>query len=487
VPQESGAVTSQFGAGAMPAGPASARPAFVLTVVTVVVLAGLFTWSGAHVLDSRPAPIPIDHILYVILENHAYDNYFGTYCTTLGPYCQSNATGLPADTCVPYSPTEPSLGCVRPWAYTAKNDTQKDLPHDWHSSLVALDNGRMDGFLPAENAGVAPLGHYDGTTAPIFWDMAEQYTLSDNFFSSSLSYSLPNHWHTVAAAAPAASFNHYIGIRNGGPYTSVAIDHEYLNQANRTESIEDLLLNSTVTWKYYDFPLGAYNQALSDTVGNLGSAFNYWNPQAAKFESYNQTFSPHFVVQQDFYTDARDGNLPELSWVIPFWNESDHPPNNTTFAQGWLASIVNALASSPDWSSSVMFVTWDDYGGFYDHVAPPVLPNGVPLSFREPLIVISPYARENYVSHWFGYFESVLHLMEWRFHLGCLGYLDCNAPLPLDLLDFNQTPRAPMLFPTSVGLAQYPMPLQPTGGRFDPSPYTPPIIYQDAAQGPDLD
>jgi phospholipase C len=453
----------------------SARLPWVLAVTGLVAFSGAWTWASES--SSARSPNPIQHIVFVVLENHAYDTYFGRYCPTTGPYCSIPAHAIPRGVCEPIRPGIPSAGCVRPWNFTAANDSLPGMPHDWNSSLLAWDGGRMDGFYASDHAGRNPFGSYNGTTAPIVWDLAEQYALDDNFYSSVMSYSLPNHWHMVAGQAPANSFNHYLGVAVGGSGTSLRIDQGYLNQANRTKSIEDLLRNTSVSWKYYDYPLGSYNRSLTDAPYSLGSAFNYWNPQAGKFESYTPTFSPHFVANTEFYADARSGNLPALSWVVPSWSESDHAPENSIVAQGWLSSVVDALEASPDWRSSAMFVTWDDYGGFFDHVAPPKLANGAQLSFREPLILISPYARENYVSHSLGYFESILHFMEWRFHLGCITALDCTATLPLDMFDFHQAPRPPLLFPTSVDLAHYPMPLQSGGTPFSVPPYYPPIVY----------
>jgi phospholipase C len=421
----------------------------------------------------------IDHIVLVVMENHAYDNYFGVYCQVLGKYCPAVGNGIPKGTCVPIDPANSSAGCIKPFAYTDKNwSVSGPMPHTWGPSHEAWNNGSMNGFYLAEDSGLNPFGYYDGATAPIYWDLAEQYGLGDDFFSSVLSYSLPNHWYLVAGQAPGESLQHTFGPRVPAP--SKGNDSLYLYQANHVESVEDELENSSVTWRYYDTTLGNYTSAVQDTTHHIGRAYAYWNPQAAKGESYNATFSPHFVNNTQFFSDAHNGTLPNLSWVIPHEVDNDHPPQNSSLAQGWLASVVDAVEASPDWNTTALFVTWDEYGGFYDHVAPPYANGTSTVGFRVPLLVISPYAKEDYIGSQFSYFESILHLMEWRFGLGCLQPTDCSAPLPLGFFDFGAAPRAPMMFPTTTALASYPMPLQKHNSRAKGvAAFTPPSEYVD--------
>jgi phospholipase C len=273
-------------------------------------------------------------------------------------------------------------------------------------------------------------------------------------------------------------------------------DKTYLSQANQTKSIEDLLLHSSVSWKYYDYTLGSYATAIKIRLNSAGTqivstglAYNPWNPQAAKAESYNTSFVQHFAVNTQFYSDAKNGTLPNLSWVIPAAQDSDHPGQNSTLAQTWLASIVNAVEASPEWNTTALYITWDDYGGFYDSVAPPVY-DGQQLAFRVPLLVISPYTRVGAVTGTMGYFESVLHLMEWRFHLGCIAVLDCNAPLPIYGFNWSQTPRAPLQFPTNFSQAKYPYnPAWNGTSRVRVGGYVPPLNYTyfPDGEGPDID
>jgi phospholipase C len=419
----------------------------------------------------------IQHIVVVVMENHPYDNYFGTYCLAVSRICPTTGDGIPNGTCIPYNPAQPALGCVKPYPFTKANWTvPHSMPHDWGSSHQAWNNGSMNGFYMSQHAGILPFGYYNGTTAPLYWDIAEQYGLGDQFFSSVLSYSLPNHWYLVAGGAPNVSLKNSFSPKGGGAYaTQAAI---YLNESNQMPTIADELINSSVSWNYYEKALGNYSQASIDTVGHFGRAYDFWNPLAAKGEDYNTSFRPHFVNNTQFFSDASNGTLPQVSYLIPARVDSDHPPENSTLAQGWVSSVVDAVESSPDWNSTALFITWDEYGGFYDHVSPPTVSGNVTTGFRVPLLVISPWAREDHISANQTYFESLLHLIEWRFHLPCSSAIDCNAPLPLDFFNFNMAPRAPMLFPTNVSNASYPMALQKRGQGSQNLPlFTPPEEY----------
>ncbi|HZY70197.1 MAG TPA: alkaline phosphatase family protein [Thermoplasmata archaeon] len=408
---------------------------------------GSFSAGASASSLPNPANNPIHHIVIIMMENHAYDNYFGTYCLALGPFCGHVARGIPANTCVPLNVSHPNRGCVRPFNFTAQNLTTTNPPHLYNNTIQSIDGGAMDGFYGAERAGLTPFGHYNGTTLPVYWNLAEQYALGDNFFSSALSYSLPNHWYLVAGRTPGVVFyNRTLNMTH-------AQDHQYLNRANQTATVQDLLNNSpSVTWKYYDYALANYSTAINlypnvPGIGALatGSAYNLWNPMAARAESYASAFASHFANRSQLFADASSGQLPDISWVIPGAKFSDHPSANLTEGEEFVSQVVNAIEFSKAWAHTAIFLTWDDYGGFYDHIAPPALdPRG--LSIRVPLIVISPYAKENYVTHALGSFDSLLHFVEWRFGLGCLTTRDCPAPLPLSYFNFSQTPRSSIAF-----------------------------------------
>lgn len=400
-----------------------------------------------------PSQLPLSHVVVVVMENHPFDNFFGTYCQTFGPSCPNSTNGIPPGTCVPIDPKHPALGCTRPYPFSPSQLVVPDIPHSWISSITAINGGTMNGFYRAEGAGTEPFGYYNGSTIPIYWDLAQQYGLGDNFFSSALAYSLPNHWYLMAGQAPP------IGL-NMSDLASVASQHAYLDEANRTKTVEDLLNSSPSTsWKDYNWAYTSYNSAINLGPGAIeGSAYSYWDPLAAKAESYTQWYESHHVSRWSFFNDTAAGQLPNISWVIPSFTFSDHAPANLDSGQAFVASVVDAVERSPDWSSTAVFVTWDDYGGFFDHVAPPRL-DTLGLSFRVPLLVVSPFTPRGIVVHALGYFESILHFVEWRFGLGCITPRDCGAPLPLGYFQFGDPPRPPMMFPINATSATYPMPL----------------------------
>jgi phospholipase C len=384
----------------------------------------------------------VDHVVIIFMENHPFDNYFGTY---------PGVDGIPNGTCVPYNPSNLSQGCATPFDFSeAQAAAPTEMPHGYAPTVEAIDGGRMDGFYLAEGKKVAPFGHYNGSTIPVYWDMAQEFGLGDDFFSSSLSYSLPNHWYLMAGQYPdSAALPKSPGYKSQNTLATVAEQHAYLNASNQTESVQDLL-NATpnVGWKYYDWPLVNYSAAINRPVAanDNGSAYADWSPLAAKSESYSSWYSSHFVPRTEFFQDVNGPQFPNVSWVIPDANFSDHPPANLSLGEAFVSSCVDAIENSSYWNSTAIFVTWDDYGGFYDHVAPPIV-NPFGLSFRVPLLVFSPYTPAGSIVHGLGYFESLLRLVEDRFLGGaCITARDCSAPLPEGYFNFSMAPRAPVFF-----------------------------------------
>jgi phospholipase C len=259
------------------------------------------------------------------------------------------------------------------------------------------------------------------------------------------------------------------------PTTSVAVHHQYLNASNATSTVVGLLQKKpAVTWKYYDLDLANYSAAISAFNGTGYSAYNYWNPLAAQAQTYQQSVASHFVPRADLFADVRNGSLPNVSWWIP-GGYSDHPPDNLSRGEATIASIVDAVESGPEWNSTALFISWDDFGGYYDNVRPPVV-DGYGYGFRVPLIVVSPYARENYVNHVNASFDSILYFIEHRYGLGCLTTRDCHSAFPMGFFNFTNPPRAPVAFSTVYTAWRYPMPLQGLGaplaapsGAFYPS------------------
>ena len=433
---------------------------FVYLVTTVHRGAGNGSPTGAGFPTQDESKV--QHIFIIFQENRAYDHYFGEYCTNLSAYCSTTSIGTPPGVCLPYNLTFPSEGCVSPFPFPPGVTITDDIGHLWGNAHIAYDNGKMDGFVSAIGGSPLAMGYYTGSTIGLYWDWAEQYALGDNFFSGALSYSLPNHWLIVGGSAPNASYygDNYSYSYNGTGITPTG--STYLDEANATPTLPAEMMGTNVSWKYYDFPLptGSYDRA----IGN-GTTWLFWNALAAQSIAYTAPFTPHFVGSNQVFTDVADGNAPNVSWVLPKAFESEHPPYDILSGENWTASLVNAIMESPIWNSSVIFLTWDEYGGFYDSVPPPQV-DQYGLGFRVPLIVIGPYVRENYVDPAFGSFGSILKFVESRYDLAPTGSRDADAPNLLSYFDFNQTPRAPMPLAWNV---TYPLStLQPLGALSTP-------------------
>jgi phospholipase C len=424
----------------------------------------------------NPATNPIKHIVVIMQENRSFDNYFGTY---------PDANGLPKGRaiCMPLSPRHLTLGCVKPFHST--NPISEDLPHGYQSSVAAYDKGKMDGFMVAENEDPKTMSYYDNKTIPYYWDLAKHYVLADNFYSSVLSYSLPNHWYAVAGQAPDTSMFYLLhrspnnNILNQGENASTIagggsrsaegdsgnqttsffgvnpnplsarskdqIARVYLEESNLTKTVADLFMNNprNITWKYYDHLVKAGNYK---AAVNSGRAFEFWNPFSAKGSTYTPQYSLHFVNRAQIFTDLANDNLPQVSWVIPSFPISEHAPASITLGMNWVKHIINAIMKSPYWNSTAIILTWDDYGGFYDHVSPPQI-DKYGLGFRMPTLIISPYAKPGYIDDTQYQFESTLKFIEWRFGLPALTDRDMHANNVLNAFDFNQKPNTPDIVP----------------------------------------
>lgn len=382
---------------------------------------------------------PIQHILIIMQENRAFDNFFGSF---------PGAIGIPANTCVPYSPNNPSSGCVRPYL-TTNPITNPDLPHTYNASQIAYDKGKMDGFIQeAGGNNIGPMSYYNNETLPVIWSYASHYTLDDMFFSSVKSYSQPNHWYMVAGTSPQVSIFETSQQEKAncvGPFGTLTMSTcTYINEAQPIQTIVDLLSNSGLTWKYYDAPL---TTSLSKAILG-GGAFDYWNTLGSKNSSYSPAYYNNFVWRGQILNDTRDGNLPQVSWVIPAGAISDHSPANVTNGEFWIGEVVNTIMASQYWPNTAIIVTWDDYGGFYDNVVPPVVPQ-YGLGFRAPAIVISPYAKPHFIDNTTYSFGSMLRFIEWTFGLPSLGTQDAVSNNMLNSFDFAQNPIPAYSYPLS--------------------------------------
>ena len=293
----------------------------------------------------------------------------------------------------------------------------------------------MDGFVWAEGSSYT-MGYYDEQDIPNYWNYARHFTLCDRFFSSEMGWSLPNHLYTVAAQSGGL-----VGIAGTLEQVEDALDDP---DGFSFASMVDLFEKTHVSWKHYVEPPypGAH--------GSQPKEFSIWNPLPGfKRIRDDPGLMAHLLDIKEYFHDLQAGTLPDFAWIIPNFPDSEHPPEQAApVAQGmwYVTNLLNALMKSPYWKDTAVFLTWDDYGGFYDHVPPPPV-DAFGYGPRVPTIVISPYAKSGYVSHYVYDFTSTLKFAEERWGLKHLTARDHFADDMRDCFNFEQTPIPPLVIP----------------------------------------
>lgn len=379
-----------------------------------------------------PGMQKINHLIWIIQENRSFDNYFGTF---------PGADGIPPSTCLPVLPG--SSQCVKPF-HMPPGVPICDLGHEWEVAHAAYDNGKMDGFVWAEGTPYT-MGYYDQRDIPNYWAYARHYTLCDRYFSSFLGPSLQNHLYTVAAQDG--------GITAPMPHNLKQVE-DALDDPDGFSfaSIVTLFNKTKLDWKYYNetkpLPPGVSRDAgINDQFYPDPKRFWIWNPLPGfKAVRDNPANMSRLVDLKEYFQDLKRGTLPQVAWIVPDTEDSEHPPEPIAQGMWYVTRLVNALMQSPYWKDSVIILTWDDYGGFYDHVPPPEV-DAYGYGPRVPTIVISPYAKPGYISHEVYDFTSVLKLIEERWGLGRLTARDDRALDMLDTFDFSQAPNMPQVIP----------------------------------------
>jgi phospholipase C len=265
--------------------------------------------------------------------------------------------------------------------------------------------GRMDNFQSAERS-TQTFGYYDQRDIPYYWALAKNYTLFDNYFSSVMGPSLPNYVYLAAA-------------QSGG-----LIDNTHI--ALNFKPIVAELDSSHISWMYY---------------AGYGAMYTGWNPLPG-FVQYVQSGWSNNIRQSDLFSaDLKKGNLAQVTWIMPTSEEtSEHPPYSLTSGEAWVESVIKAIQASEFWASTAIFLTWDDYGGWYDHVRPPQV-DKYGYGFRVPLLLISPYARRGYIDHTTADHTSLLKFIETSFQLAPLSQRDAASESLTGAFTFSSSPR----------------------------------------------
>ncbi len=397
--------------------------------------------QGKSASVKRPPGLDkVKHIIWIIQENRSFDNYFGTY---------PGADGFPPDTCSPELPG--SKRCVAPF-HMPKDMPPCDLAHRWVIAHADYDHGAMDGFVWAEGTPYT-MGYYDQRDIPNYWAYARHYTLADRFFSSLMGASGPNHLYTVAAQSGGV-INNIFSIREVEEVLDSPGGYSF-------STMVSLFTKANISWKYYvETQRVNAPRTARDAIGKKRNYladpnpqhYSLWNPLPAfKAIRDNPAEMAHLVSLNEYFSDLKQGTLPEVSWIIPMGVDSEHPPAFPVTGMWYVTRLLNALMLSSFWKDSVVFLTWDDYGGFYDHVPPPLV-DAFGYGPRVPTLVISPFAKPGYIAHHTYDFTSMLKFIELRFGLSHLTARDAYARPMLDCFDFEQTPNPALVIPIPAHL-----------------------------------
>jgi phospholipase C len=416
----------------------------------------------------------IKHVVVIMQENRSFDTYFGTF---------PGADGIPMSNgtptvCIPDSATG---GCDRPYHTTV--DSNAGGPHGIVNARADVNGGAMNGFVRAARhdqpgcAGTpAPscahagtpdvMAYMDQREIPNYWTWAGDFALQDHMFEPVASWSLPSHLFMVSGWSADC----------GNPNDPMSCQSNIDQPTQPTRSNPDpyawtdltyLLHKNNVSWGYYlsngtlpDCQDDAMVCAPGTQSADVPSLFN---PLRGFSDVKADGQTGNVQVVGNFVNAAQTGTLPAVSWIVPNGNVSEHPPALVSVGQSYVTSLIDAVMTGPDWSSTAIFLAWDDWGGFYDNVVPPTV-DGNGYGLRVPGLVISPYARKGYVDHQVLSFDAYLKFIEDDFLGGQRidpatdGRPDSrpsvreNAPQLGDLtadFDFNQAPRPPVVLSTT--------------------------------------
>jgi phospholipase C len=470
------------------------RPLF-LAAAGILLAAGLAACSGSGHVQAGPTAAPgyeagihkIKHVIIIMQENRSFDNYFGTYPGADGIPMKN---GVPA-VCVP----NPRGGCQRPYHDTA--DINGGGPHGEANAVADVDGGKMDGFIrqrdgaggramcrtiddPACVATARPdvMGYHTAAEIPNYWAYARNFVLADHMFEPVKSWSLPDHLYMVSAwsakcrnRSPMSCYNNIIGPYGAAQFNQ-AVHQELTTGTTDIDlawtDITWLLHRFGVSWAYYvqrgtQPDCGDDSDITCRPVYQSARTPGIWNPLPV-FEDVQEDHQlDNIKGLGQFFAAARSGTLPSVSWITPSQPDSEHPPASVHQGQAYVTALINAIMKSPDWDSTAIFLSWDDWGGFYDNVVPPrVDENGYGL--RVPAIIISPYAKKGFIDHQILSSDAYLKFMEDDFLHGQRlnpktdGRPDRRPDVRENekilgnlyyAFNFNQPPRKPFLLPTN--------------------------------------
>ena len=446
-------------------------------VTATVACISASTVVGSAQGEGDPGIHKIAHVVIIMQENRSFDTYFGTY---------PGANGIPMENGSPSVCIQDGQGsCARP-SYDP-NDVNYGGPHGAPAAKGDIDGGKMDGFLLQSKSGRENcaqtdnpacggkdvMGYHDQRQLANYWRYAHDYVLQDRMFEPNASWSLPEHLYMVSEWSARCS-------RKGDPSSCKdALQNPArpldFGRAGRTDppdyawtDLTYLLHKERVSWAYY--VMGGMEPDCRDDLAACRQfrqsvhTAGIWNPLPL-FDTVKQDGELGNVRNlSEFYAAAKNGTLPSVAWITPAQKYSEHPPASISLGQSYVTGLVDAIERGPDWKNTAIFLSWDDWGGFYDHVVPPKV-DADGYGLRVPGLVMSPYARHGYIDHQTLSHDAYVKFIEDDFlNSARIDPANDGRPDPRpgvrenvtqlgDLrndFDFTQTPRQPEVLPGAI-------------------------------------
>jgi phospholipase C len=394
----------------------------------------------------------IHHVVVIVQENRTPDNLFhDPVLISRGADIASSGMSS-SGTRVPLQPVP--LG------------VDYDLSHAHQAFVTMYDHGRMDGAdkIPIVCGITCPdpkaaFRYVQPSDVGPYFQIAEQYTFGDRMFQTNQGPSFPAHQFLISGTSAPTETSHWFAAENTNDL--------FLGGCNAPPQTLTLLIDPNGRESVATYPCFEH-RTLTDEMDAVGLPWRYYAPSASHIwtapnairhmcqpEIQNgqpvctgEAWKNVIIPPKIFLTDMGKNHLAAVTWVVPIGQASDHPGSaHTNGGPSWVAAVVNAVGNSAFWSDTAIIVTWDDWGGWYDHVPPPKVINdgkswgsGYVYGFRVPLIVVSPFAKPAHISHVNHDFGSILKFIEEVFSLGTLGYADGRADNLADCFNFSQRP-----------------------------------------------
>lgn len=378
---------------------------------------------------------PIKHFLVIMQDNHSFDNYFGTY---------PGADGIPEDICMPMflnDQGEENIQrpeCIEPFPIGGSSVTNLDHSNSTDIAQEQLNNGKMNGFVDAliryDQDGEVAMGFYDANDIPYYWNLADHFVLFDRFFSSAHASSVWNRNFWVAGQA--VSEKDYLPL---GGFKNDAL------------TIFDRLEEQNISWKFYveDYDPSLTYHVLAEQDQMAPQLIRVPLLNFPRFVNDPNLFAK-IVDMEEYYTDLRDGTLPSVAYMVST-QATEQPPRSLEVGEEFVKALLQALKRSEAWDSSAFMITYDDWGGWYDHVPPPNV-DEYGYGYRVPALLVSPYAKKGVVDSTVLDFTSIMKFIEQNWSVEPVAERDANANSFIEAFDFEQSPREPVFVPSSYYL-----------------------------------